>query len=73
MQFGVALAIAWLYATNAVLLIVHLSSSTSISLREEMEFALSCDKLDAEDTFSAVWQCTYIQFVEDLVSCDRIH
>ena len=73
MQFWIALAIARLYASHAVAFVIHPSGSASVSLRKEDQFALLRDKLDAEDTFSAIRECTYIQFIEDLVSCDRIH
>ena len=69
---GCALAVAWLYASHSEHLVVHLSCTTGIGLREEDELSFFRHELDGEDSVASCRECSDVEFVEKLTSCDGV-
>ena len=69
---GCALAVAWLYAAHTEYLVVHLACTTSISLWKEDELSFFRHELDGEDSVASCRECSDIEFVEKLTSCDGV-
>ena len=71
-RVGCTLAIAWLYAAHTEHLVVHLSCTTSIRLREEDEFSFFRHELDGEDSVASCRECSDVEFVEKLTAGDGV-